>query len=138
MKFNSTFHCALVLFLSVIFSNTSAQPLTLVYPQNNVTVDTTAITFNWNSETTAVSYDLQLATDAAFTLNVQNFNGIASASKFVNTLSSDQTYYWHVRSFDGFTYSGWSPYRVFSTFIPSDIAGLKLWLRADRGIDGKS
>lgn len=126
----------ILLFIIFFTSGITAftQPLSLVFPNDSLVIDTNTMTFRWNAATDAVSYDLQIASDNIFTINVTNYNGITQRYYTDNTLTTNKTYFWHIRSFNGTTYSDWSDYRILYTFSPPDLSGLKLWLRPDIGI----
>ncbi len=88
----------------------------------------------WNYDPAAVRYEFQLSLDAGFTLMADSNSFIYITTHAYSVPHAGQTYYWRVRYFNGITYSGWSPVRTFTFFDPSEISGLKLWLRSDTGI----
>jgi subtilisin-like proprotein convertase family protein len=77
-----------------IFSSNFA-PMALVSPANAATTQNTSLALSWNSNTNAQSYDVQLATDTAFT-NVVQFGNTTATTFSVSGLLESTTYYWRV------------------------------------------
>ncbi len=75
-----------------------APPPVLVAPANNSTVSSLKQTLRWNSATGATHYDLQVATDAAFTNLITNITGLTGTSYTTGLLSPSTTYYWRMKS----------------------------------------
>ncbi|WP_299126750.1 reprolysin-like metallopeptidase [uncultured Winogradskyella sp.] len=71
--------------------------LNLIQPADGATdVDPIEATFSWNSEFNATSYDIDIATDAAFNNIIDG--GSVNATNFIATSFSPLTqYYWRVR-----------------------------------------
>lgn len=124
----------LLFFLITLKFFATGQIVSLISPSNNYISDSTYVQFQWNIVAAASSYDLQIASDSLFTSNVVNVNGITTNKKNYSLAQSNAKYFWHVRYYDGSTYSSWSSYRKLLVFRPSDISGLTVWLRADKGV----
>ncbi len=80
--------------LQLYTSNQS--PVTLTSPEDNalnVPINTTLV---WQKDANAESYDVQIATDQAFTAIVQSFETTAAQLSLSNTLGQNFTYYWRV------------------------------------------
>ncbi len=68
-------------------------------PANAATGQSVLPTLTWTASNGATSYDVQLATNAAFTIGLQNITGIASTSHTIlASLSASTVYYWRVRA----------------------------------------
>lgn len=52
----------------------------------------------WSSVPNATNYDVQIATDAAFTNVVGSFNAVANTMQAYSALTNNTTYFWHVRA----------------------------------------
>ena len=82
-------------------------------PANNATLASLSQILEWNSATGASIYDLQLATDNAFTNIIANPTGLSNTSYATGLLTSNTTYYWRVRS-NSCAISGYSSVFSFS------------------------
>ena len=119
----------------LIFSSGFTQSLSLVSPSNRTILDTTNVLFTWNSFSgTGITYNLQYADDSLFSTNVQNINNISKDTIALNTFILGNSYFWHIRAFNGSTYSNWSNCRKFTIINPSLYPNLQLWLKADKGV----
>lgn len=67
----------------------------LTTPANNAVAQNTSLTLNWTPNPSATSYDVQVATSAAFTTIVSSGN-VATNSYNVSGLTQGTTYYWRV------------------------------------------
>ncbi|MBL0048018.1 MAG: T9SS type A sorting domain-containing protein [Bacteroidetes bacterium] len=68
-------------------------------PANNATGQSVLPTLTWTSSANALSYDLEIATNAGFTIGLQTFNGINTNSyTLASSLSSSTVYFWRVRA----------------------------------------
>ncbi|MDP4266265.1 MAG: PKD domain-containing protein [Bacteroidota bacterium] len=106
----------------------------LVYPDNNLILSDTNITFLWNElKDTSSLYQIQIDTNTNFNSTVYNVFNIITPS-FKTNLLSGKNYYWRVKAFNGTNCSQWSIVRSFSFFNPSSIGKLYLWLRSDLGV----
>jgi len=89
---------------------------TLSSPANASTRVAVTPTLNWNAATGASSYDVQVATDPAFSTVVSNGTGITATSTPVSpALSNSTIYYWHVRAVNAGGPSSWSGAWSFTT-----------------------
>jgi hypothetical protein len=70
----------------------------LVSPANNATGIATNPTLTWNASTGAVTYRLQVATDANFTALVFNDSTLTTTSKQLSGLNNSTKYYWRVNA----------------------------------------
>ena len=91
---------------------------TLKSPSNGAKVAGPSPLFDWNNSTVSGGtvfdhYELQVATDAAFTSpNDTSVAGITNSQDNSNVLSGGTTYYWRVRSWNSAgDYSAWSTVR---------------------------
>ncbi len=91
-------------------STTNTAPTTpgLTYPTNNLVCINNVLTFEWSAATDAqndaVSYQLEIATDNAFSQNL-NSSTISSLNKQI-TLEKGKLYYWRVKAIDSKNASG--------------------------------
>ncbi len=65
-------------------------------------------TFDWTAVSGALSYDFELATDAAFTTLVYTTTAVTNSLSLPNLLDYGVTYYWRVRAANICGGSGWS------------------------------
>lgn len=73
----------------------------LSQPANAASGVDPGVTFNWSASGTGAMYDIEIATDAAFTQMVDNTTGLTSNSYTSASLASQTTYYWRVTSYNG-------------------------------------
>ncbi|MFA5859816.1 MAG: SUMF1/EgtB/PvdO family nonheme iron enzyme, partial [Elusimicrobiota bacterium] len=117
-------------YVTIVDTITPTVPI-LVSPNNNQTVDTEIIPFDWTNSTdiSGVSYELQVSSISSFATTNVNQTGLAISSYTVSTmLSNDTTYYWRVRAKDGAANpncSGWSTAWNFTVAI-STLPGMVL------------
>lgn len=82
--------------------NTNPSIPGLSYPTNNLVCISNAINFQWNAavdvQNDAITYQLQVATDNAFTQNL-NSSTVTALSKQI-TLIKGKSYYWRVKATD--------------------------------------
>ncbi len=82
--------------------NTAPSTPALSYPTNNLVCISNAINFEWNAATDAqndaITYQLQVATDNAFTQNLNSSN-VTTLNKQL-TLTKGKLYYWRVKATD--------------------------------------
>jgi hypothetical protein len=69
---------------------------TLISPANNLTNQATSLAFTWNAALGAVTYRLQVATDAGFTSLIYEDSTITKTNQTVSTLEYYKKYYWRV------------------------------------------
>jgi subtilisin-like proprotein convertase family protein len=80
-------------YLEVLSSNFLGASLTT--PANNAVAQNTALNLTWAADTNATSYDVQLASDLAFTTIIAS--GTTTATSFpVSGLTQGTNYYWRV------------------------------------------
>ncbi len=96
--------------------NPLAKPI-LSAPANNSKDQLTSLSLSWNSVAKADKYDLQVATDNAFTNTIVNENGLSTTSKEVTILKYGTTYYWRVKAKNSMTSSEYSEVWNFTTRI---------------------
>ncbi len=73
--------------------------VTLLTPLNGATAQPVPTSFTWNAAPGAgVTYDIDIATDAAFSSIVDNATGLTTNSFASSALNSSTTYYWRVRA----------------------------------------
>ena len=89
-------------------------PELLSPPRNAVRVEPTVI-FVWNEASNAVSYHVQVSTDANFGTIVYSKNKLIGQSTLPLTLTPSTTYYWRVLSENNQGESSWSPVWSFTT-----------------------
>lgn len=83
-------------------NNTAPTTPTLSYPTNNLVCISNTINFEWNAATDAqndaITYQLQVATDNAFTQNLNSSNATTLSKQL--TLNKGKLYYWRVKATD--------------------------------------
>jgi hypothetical protein len=89
-------------------------PELLSPPRNGVRIEPTVI-FVWNEVSNAVSYHIQVSTDANFGTLVYSKNKLIGLSTLPLNLNSSMTYYWRVLSENEQGESVWSPVWSFTT-----------------------
>lgn len=87
----------------------------LISPQNNSQRIELNPTLSWTSVNGAVSYRLQVTTNANFSSTIFDQSGITSTSKLISGLLNNTTYYWRVNATDGNVTSDWSEVWSFTT-----------------------
>jgi len=93
----------------------SLDQVTLVAPAND-TSQTTIPTLVWSAVTSALNYDVQVATSLEFNTESLLYNSATSAVVLplnAETYPEDDTYYWKVRATSGTIQGPWSDYRKF-------------------------
>lgn len=65
-------------------------------PANNATAQSTSLTLGWPADANATNYDVEVATDAAFT-NIISSANVTTNSYALSGLLEATTYYWRVR-----------------------------------------
>jgi PKD repeat protein len=115
-----------VLFVFLCTSLFSETFLRKIEPKNNAVIGTDNILFRWNKTFITGSYEVQVATDAAFTIIV--LDTITIKDNLTTSLSSSGgTYYWRVR-LKGVGYvSNWTPAESFTTVNPKTLGSLLVW-----------
>ncbi len=91
----------------------------LTMPANHEQSLTLPIQFVWQAIQGVSTYNLQIATDANFSMIVLD-NNVNSTSYAANTLDADTRYFWRVKAMgNGGIASEYTPHRVLSTVVPS-------------------
>ena len=89
----------------------------LVSPANNSTGQPIAINLTWNSSANAVSYRVQVATDAAFTNIIVNDSLVGGTTKAISGLTNNTQYWWKVNAKNFYGTSAFSGAFTFTTTI---------------------
>jgi len=111
-----------------------SQDLSIIYPDSGMVSTDTSIGFFWNGDTINKTFDLEIATDENFSSVIQYSSNLTHNYDTVDFSLFNQVYYWHVREYNGSTYSDWTDTRSFYIANLSGIGQLNLWLRSDSGI----
>mgnify|MGYP001278505983 CR=1 FL=1 len=89
---------------------------TLTAPGNGAANVPVVPTFSWNAVAQAAGYDIEVATDAAFTTVVASGSGLSGTSWTPGApLNTSTTYYWRVRASNTCGTGGWSSASSFTT-----------------------
>lgn len=76
--------------------NATFTTASLTAPANLATGLSTSVTFSWTADANATSYDVQIATDAAFT-NITTTGNTTTNSYAVTGLANQTDYYWRIK-----------------------------------------
>ena len=87
---------------------------TLTSPANLATAQSTSLTLTWVADSNATSYDVQVATDAAFT-NIFTSGTVNTASYLVSGLAQATNYFWRVLPMNASCSGAYSPASTFQT-----------------------
>ncbi len=90
---------------------------TLVQPPNGARSQPSTLQVSWQASPGAANYEIQLATDAAYTKMVVA-DSTVNTSYQVGPLSAATVYYWHVRARGGAGTSSWSSTWSFDNLPP--------------------
>jgi hypothetical protein len=96
---------------------TSPPPPALTVPANGARDVSTTPTLRWQPAVGAVSYQLQLATDATFSSPIADETTTGTNAE-AGPLNPSTTHYWRVRATNGTEYSPWSHVYSFTTAAP--------------------
>ena len=102
-------------FISILSSYSFLKKLFLISPANNSTDLPTNIIMNWYPDTDAISYNLQVATDAGFTSMIINQTGITDTCFNISSLNYGTQYFWRVLAFGDTSMIASSEFRKFTT-----------------------
>jgi hypothetical protein len=105
--------------MTVYPTGSSTPPLTLLQPLNNSTLNTSAPSFDWADLPGAVSYGLQVSTDASFSNVVVNMDALSSSSAQLDSgaLNDSTSYYWRVRGVTQSDTTDWTGSSSFSVLL---------------------
>ena len=97
------------------------------------------VSLEWGAIAGASTYDVQVATDAAFTTVVAEAMDVAGTSWQATGISGSGEYFWRVRSSNGCGDGAWSSARSFSTVVlpgdcPTGLLAEGLWLDDLEGV----
>jgi gliding motility-associated-like protein len=107
--------------ITLIVSDPAPTAVTLTTPANLATGVLMPVNFAWTAAAGAgVVYDIDIATDIAFTVIVDNAVGLVTNSYVSSVLSPSTTYYWRVRAYNG---CGTAPFSSTFEFTTGIAAG---------------
>jgi len=102
-----------------------------VYPIDSSVFENSTILFEWNTNTDAIDYNIEIASDPLFSSLVYSQTNIVSNTQVVNIVSGYGDYYWRVHAnLIGGGQLG-SAVKKFTLYIPSETNNMSLWLSAD-------
>ena len=96
---------------------TILSPPTLILPTNGSTGIPVNATLKWNTVSSAVAYNLQIAKDSNFTNIVLRDSNLVSATYLCSGLNNSTKYYWHIAAVSNSGTSEWSGYWNFTTVL---------------------
>jgi len=100
-----------------VYSNTFTTP-SLTFPSNGITGVGTVVTLTWGTDVNAESYDVQIATNSAFTTGLNTYNTTGN-SYDLSGLAITTTYYWRVASKNRCGTGAYSGAYSFTTVTPN-------------------
>ncbi|MCI5057620.1 MAG: PKD domain-containing protein, partial [Flavobacteriales bacterium] len=103
------------------------------FPRNHYVSGTSQIDFYWDTEVGADSYELQIAADQIFSINLRSYSGLTNDSQTVN-LNQDSVYYWRMRSVTSGIPGAWSETRKLTIINPNSFGTLSLWLNPESNV----
>jgi hypothetical protein len=98
--------------------NTQVSAVSLVSPVDNSTTETLPVTLAWNDNADTLNYEVDVASDAAFTDIIYTATTTSTGIAAEN-LNNSTTYFWRVRSLNSCTASEFSIIRSFTTACAS-------------------
>jgi hypothetical protein len=111
---------------------TPAAPV-LLSPSNELTGVSIEPVLTWRAIAGVTSYTLQIAEDAAFTVNLRTYTNLTSSSLALTGLSNSKTYYWRVKGINDPAAGNYSQAFKFTTIAHTDVVlsyptgGVKLY-----------
>lgn len=106
-------------YTSIAFT-TILPTVTLTTPANNAKAQPLAGTLQWNTVTGAATYDVQVATDAAFTNIIAN--GTPATNSFnYSAFTNFTNYHWRVRARNGANFGEYSTVFTFQTKLAAPV-----------------
>lgn len=109
-----------------------AQPLTTILPKDGAFLSKPNVDFSWNVLSGTQNYQVWVAQDQNFTLNLIQ-SPLISENSWTAISLSNNLWFWKVIADDGVQLSE-SPVYSFRIFEPNDVAGNTLWLAADSNL----
>lgn len=88
---------------------------TLTAPTDGATSVSQPVVFTWTNSGAGLNYDIDIATDAAFTAIVENATALTTQTYTASSLSPSTMYYWRVRSYTSCADGGYSATFSFTT-----------------------
>lgn len=141
LKFNTKmlhfFKLYILFFLLNLSCFANLETPTLVFPKNNAVLHDTFSVFKWDKlvqNNLTYTYNFEISDDIGFLNVLIQINGISANQLNVIDLPMNKKLYWRVKSFNGTVFSTWSTIWSFTTFTPSYLSNLKLWLKADKEV----
>ncbi|MFK5959453.1 MAG: proprotein convertase P-domain-containing protein [Lutibacter sp.] len=102
--------------LKVVDSNFGI--LTATAPVNEATgIAISSLVFDWNADTNATSYDIDIATDAGFNTIIETANVVTNSYTSTLNLNYGTIYYWKVRAINSCANGDYSATQKFQTAI---------------------
>jgi len=93
-------------------------------PANSATGQAVSLTLKWNSVSTAATYRVQVATDAAFTALTVNDSTLTDTIKSISGLTNSKLYYWRVSAKNAGGTSSYSTIWSFTTVATTSTVSL--------------
>lgn len=93
----------------------STDAVTLVSPTDASLDVSLTPTLSWSADISAITYEVEVATDAVFSNIVFSETGLTTTSTTTSNLSSNTTHYWRVRSINDCGALAWSDIWIFRT-----------------------
>jgi hypothetical protein len=111
--------------VTLVIASGAPSALTQLSPSNGATGVSIPTIFTWTaSPETGVTYEIDIATDAAFASIVDQATGLAAPTHTSPSLATTTTYYWRVRAVTGCGTSPWSSTWSFGTNSCSSYASV--------------
>jgi hypothetical protein len=97
---------------------------TVILPAIDEKLTTPTADFDWEDDSLAVAYKIQLSTDHSCTIRLLNLKVFSSAYRFDEPLAPAATYYWRVRSIYTASKGAWSAVYRFESMDPVNAPSL--------------
>ncbi|MBI3237893.1 MAG: proprotein convertase P-domain-containing protein [Flavobacteriia bacterium] len=91
---------------TIIVSTSSSVVSTLLTPVDAEPSAALPLTLTWSNPNAGMLYDIEIATDAAFTAIVESATGLSVTNYTATTLVASTTYYWRVNSYNSCSNAG--------------------------------
>ena len=102
--------------VTLIINDGNPSPVTQISPANGSTGINVPTILTWNpAPEVGVTYEIEIATDIAFTSIIDQASGLVNTTHTSAGLGANVTYYWRVRSATGCGTSAWSSAFDFTT-----------------------